>query len=253
METLDLFIEYLIEQVNNRSIFVWGAQGQKKPVVCERWIRKREDGTGGTIINHKYETYADIAVSEWEKRVEEGYGEVLRAFDCSGLGVYFFLAYNLIKNDMSANSLYGLCTPTNEPKRGYWLFRLDERGRATHIGFMINDHEVVHAKGRQYGVVREKYKKKDGYWHKIGIPKIFNFDPEPEPTEPIKDKKIKIKGTVHVRTGNGRDYPKIGTAKNEMLPYLGQAEEAPYWYRTIFKKQIGYITSKKRYTEVVDV
>ena len=36
------FTEYLKEQVRNHSIYVWGAQGQKKPTITEAWIRKRE-------------------------------------------------------------------------------------------------------------------------------------------------------------------------------------------------------------------
>ena len=36
------FTEYLKEQVRNHSIYVWGAQGQKKPTITEEWIRKRE-------------------------------------------------------------------------------------------------------------------------------------------------------------------------------------------------------------------
>jgi hypothetical protein len=56
---------------------------------------------------------------------------------------------------------------------------------------------------------------------------------------------------VNVRKGNGPAYPKIGTARNELLPYLGQAEEEPYWYETMFEGSHGYITSNKRYTEVI--
>ena len=36
------FTEYLKEQVRNHSIYVWGAQGQKKPTITEAWIRKKE-------------------------------------------------------------------------------------------------------------------------------------------------------------------------------------------------------------------
>lgn len=36
---------------------------------------------------------------------------------------------------------------------------------------MIDDNYVIHAKGREYGVIKEAY---DAYyWNKIGIPKIF--------------------------------------------------------------------------------
>lgn len=248
--TADEFTEYLKEQVANGSIYVWGAQGQKAPTVCETWIRRMEKATGGTEINGHYETYAAIAVTAWTHKVREGYGEVLRAFDCSGLGVYFFLKHKLIRYDMNANALMRLCEAAEKAEKGFWVFRTDGRGRATHIGYMISDKELVEAKGRAYGVVKTKYKKSD--WNFVGKPKIFEFGPEPQPEPPAPtEKQIKVKGNVNVRKGNGPAYPKIGTARNELLPYLGQAEEEPYWYKTEFEGTRGYITSNKRYTEVI--
>ena len=264
----DGFIEYLKEQVENGSIYVWGAQGQKAPTVNETWIRRMEKATGGTEINGHYETYAAIAVTAWTHKVREGYGEVLRAFDCSGLGVYFFLKHKLIRYDMNANALMRLCEPAEKPKRGYWVFRLDVRGRATHIGYMISDKELVEAKGRAYGVVKTEFKEKDWMW--IGKPKIFEFEPEPQPVPPAPqptEKAVKVVGgSVHVRKGNGKDSESIGTVHNakyyreheidkpgDVMPYLGQADEDPYWYKVEYVGQEAYISSKKQYTALVEV
>ena len=235
------FIKYLKEQVENRSIYVWGAQGQYEPTVCEKWICKREKNTGGTTVNGKYMTYADIAVNMWKSRHDQ-YGSVLRAFDCSGLGVCFFLDHKLIKSDLSANGLKRLCTEAKDRKAGYWAFRLNAKGKATHIGYFIDSDYIIEAKGRAYGVVKTKYKA--SAWDFIGIPSIFDFSPD-------TDKKIKVKGSVNVREGNGTKYKKIGTAKNCLLPYFGQAEDPPYWYKTQFKGVDGYISSKERLTEIV--
>lgn len=245
-KNLSEFIAYLQDQVDNGSIYVYGAQGQKAPVVNERWIRKMERDTGGTIVSGHYTSYANIAVTAWKMKVEAGYGDVLRAFDCSGLVVFWLLQKKLIDHDKTANGLMGLCETVSEPQAGFWVFRTSN-GRATHIGYMVSDTELIEAKGRAYGVVKREYKPKE--WNRIGKPKIFDFGPEPEPGE----KKIRVKGNVRVRTGNGPDYPKIGTAHDELLPYLGQADEAPNWYRTVFDSQEGYITSNKRYTELVEV
>ena len=95
----DAFREYLLEQVRNHSIYVWGAQGQKKPTITEAWIRKRE----------KTKRNAERAIRHWKKEVEAGYGDVLRAFDCSGLGVFFFLKNNLIDHDINAEGLRSMC------------------------------------------------------------------------------------------------------------------------------------------------
>lgn len=86
---------------------------------------------------------------------------------------------------------------------------------------------------------------------------VLNDGPKSERpgTEPSYDPlrtAILVKGSVKVRTGNGTEYPVIGTARNCKLVYLGQAEEEPYWYKTVFKGQGGYITSKEKYTELVE-
>jgi hypothetical protein len=150
--------------------------------------------------------------------------------------------------DMSANSMMKQCTLMDEPKKGYWVFRLDDSGKAVHIGYMISDTHVIHAKGRAYGVCREKYAA--SFWHRIGKPKCVNFDnPEPKPT----GYEIKVLGSVNVREGNGVLTKKIATVKNCNLPYLGQAVEKPNWYLTIVNGKQGYITSNPKYTRIVEV
>lgn len=76
-------------------------------------------------------------------------------------------------------------------------------------------------------------------------------EPEPEPPKPMKTV-IKVKGSVHVRMGNGPIYPTIGTAWNCELPYLGQATDFPNWYSTLFNGKKGFITSNKKYTELIE-
>ena len=243
---LDDFIKYLLEQVANHSIYVWGAQGQKSPVVCEAWIRRREQDTGGTVINGKYRTYADIAVEFWKKQVAEGYGNVLRAFDCSGLVVFWLLNHKLIKHDMTANGLYGLCKPTNDLRAGYWVFRLSS-GRATHIGVLVDDHTVVEARGRAYGVVHREYDQK--YWHAIGIPNVFEFG---------GDKYVRVLGkktrSVYIRNAPNKSGKRIATAHGgDTFPLLGIAPNEPHWYNIDYNGQTdAWITNGKTYTEVIE-
>ena len=69
---------------------------------------------------------------------------------------------------------------------------------------------------------------------------------------------ILVKGSVRVRTGNGTDNPQIkptvskATNPSGLLPYYGQAEESPYWYKTEWQGQPGYISSVSKYTELVE-
>ncbi len=138
------FTTYLREQVNNHSIYVWGAQGQKKPTITKEWIRKRE----------KTKRNADRAIAHWEKEVRLGYGDVLRAFDCSGLGTYFFLKHDLIDHDVNAEGLRSLCrrVDRSEVREGDMAFRM-QNGRAVHVGYVIDRAHLVEAKGRDDGVV----------------------------------------------------------------------------------------------------
>ncbi len=156
----DAFKEYLLEQVRNHSIYVWGAQGQKKPTITEEWIRKRE----------KTKRNADRAIRHWKKEVAAGYGDVLRAFDCSGLGVFFFLKHNLIDHDVNAEGLRTLCTAIDrrDVRTGDMAFRMSG-GRAVHVGYAIDHDRLVEAKGRDDGVVLSKI----GKWDRFGRPPFF--------------------------------------------------------------------------------
>ena len=157
---IDTFREYLYTQVRNHSIYVWGAQGQKKPTITEAWIRKRE----------KNQRDADRAVAHWKKEVRLGYGDVLRAFDCSGLGVYFFLREKLIDHDVNAEGLRKLCTVIrrDEVKAGDMTFRM-RNGRAVHVGYAVDANHVVEAKGRDDGVVESRI----SGWDRYGRPSFL--------------------------------------------------------------------------------
>lgn len=251
MDTVKLsdYNAYLCEQVGQP--YVLGGQHTKlTPDNYVAVITKREPD----------ETHREDAIA-FCKRLFDAGATVLYAYDCSGLGMYFLQnVKHVYDHDMNANRMMQECDVASEPKCGYWLFRLND-GRATHIGYMVSDTEVIHAKGRVYGVVREAYKK--SYWHRIGKPRCIEFDepsPEPQPEPPAPEPpeptvQIAVKGTVRVRRGNGKLSKKICTVgergKVTYLPYLGQAPESPYWYMTRVNGQDGYITSDPKYTYLI--
>ena len=238
---LNDFLSYLELQVGQP--YLWGGQHTKlTPYTYVDIIERKETSAQN----------AEDAIAYCKTLFDNG-ASVLYAYDCSGLGMYYL--QNVTKtysHDMSANGMMGECEKADEPKKGYWVFRLND-GKATHIGYMVSDTEVIHAKGRKFGVVKEKYKK--SYWHCVGIPKCIDFEePEPEPPEPPTPTiKIKVKGSVRVREGNGVLSKKIKTVKNCLLPYCGQAIESPYWYMTEVDGKEGYISSKPKLTELVEV
>ena len=154
------FIKHLNMQVGQP--YVWGGQHLRLTLGdYVRLIGRREENAS----NEKK------AIAFCNKLFAAGASELF-AYDCSGLGMYWLQnVKGLYQNDMSANGMMGKCTIVKDkPKRGYWVFRLSG-SRASHIGYMVDDEHVIHAKGRSYGVVKEKYSAL--YWHRIGIPKIF--------------------------------------------------------------------------------
>lgn len=176
------FLDYLQEQITNHSIYVWGAQGQKSPTITEAWIRKRETS----------DMYYEKAVAFWKKQCNAGYGDVLRAFDCSGLGMYWLQnVKKIMKSDCSANGLYGKCKKLDKSnlRVGDFVFHLDSNGRATHIGYVADtDLNVIEAQGRDYGVVKRplsagKWKAfgHPPFWTEDEIAEIEGHEPAPEP------------------------------------------------------------------------
>ena len=234
---LSEFNSYLTEQIGQP--YVWGGQHLRlTPENYVREITKRE----------KDATHRATAIKYSENRFADG-KTVLYAYDCSGLGMYYLQNVEKVySHDMTANGMMGQCVLMDEPKKGYWVFRLNDSGKAVHIGYMVSDTYVIHAKGRAYGVCREKYSA--SFWHRIGKPKCVDFDDAPEPRH---DYEIKVKGSVNVREGNGVLHKKIATVRNCNIPYLGQAVEKPNWYLTIVNGKQGYITSNPKYTSIVEV
>ncbi|MEA4969903.1 MAG: peptidoglycan-binding protein [Candidatus Pelethousia sp.] len=170
---LNKFISYLEEQVRNHSVYVWGGQGEQGRQVSEAWIRKRENSTAN----------AARAIAFWRKQVLAGYGDVLRAFDCSGLAVYFLLKEGLLSNDTTADGLMRKCARISqgELRRGDFVFKVDAKGKAYHVGYIVDDAlNVIEAQGRDTGVIKSSLKG----WNAYGRPPFFNavVTPTPVPT-----------------------------------------------------------------------
>lgn len=234
------FCDYLIAQVGQP--YVWGGQHTKlTPDNYEAVITRKESDP----------VYRLQAIRYCKARFDMG-AVVLYAYDCSGLGMFWLQSNKILPHDLNANSMWKLCEETDTPKRGYWVFRFNGE-KASHIGYMISDTECIHAKGRSYGVCREKFRKE--YWHKVGIPSCMDFDPDPEPPtppEPHPYKTVKVKRKCRVRAGNGTQFKTLAIAyKGNEFPMIGQDERDPYWYIIEWKGTQAWITSNSRYTEEV--
>ena len=241
------FDAYLIDQIGQP--YVWGAQHLKlTPANYVEQITRRESN----------EQHRKDAIAYCKAKFDAG-ATVLYAYDCSGLGMFWLEnVKGIYDHDMAADGMIGKCDIVSAPKNGYWLFRVNEDGKATHIGYMVSDTEYIESKGRKYGVVKGVYAEAKSDWHVIGKPKCMDFN-EPQPAPQPTEKMIKVKGSVRVRVGNGTKYKQIKPTVNKatcptgLLPYMGKAPYDPYWYRTIWQGHDGYISSKPQYTELVDV
>ena len=171
MARLQEFIDYLEEQVANHSIYIWGGQGQKYPTLTEAWIKSKESGT-----------HEKNALKTYQAAVAAGFKEKTRAFDCSGLGMFWLQnVKHISKTDLNSNGMKGKCTliEQSQLRKGDWVFRTyktgSNKGRAYHIGYVVDDDlNVIEAQGRAYGVVKRPLSK--GSWNTFGRPSYFVDD-----------------------------------------------------------------------------
>ncbi len=250
-KTVNGFIAYLKEQVGQP--YLWGGQHTRlTPENYVRVIERKEAGRGGYPDGT---SYAQACIDFCTKKFNEG-ATVLYAYDCSGLGCYWLCNLtHLYKCDVNANTMMGRCVLKEEPpRRGWWVFRLSGK-RASHIGYMIDDHYLVEAKGRKYGVVKTKFRAKD--WDRWGIPKVFEKEltpqpePQPEPPAPTPERFVEVLGkSVNVRNTDSKKGRILFTAhRGDRFPFVCVAPSG--WYEIDTKKGQGFITSLARYTKLI--
>lgn len=166
------YLDYLEEQYRNHSIYVFGAQGEDHTIISISWIERMETTP----------TNAQRAITHWKKQCDLGYGMVLRAFDCSGLGLYK-LHQMFGTPDMTAADMYkNLCDPINreDVRKGDWVFHDNGKG-IHHVGYVVDDKKnVIECKGRDYGVVKLGWGVSS--WNKYGRPKVFKAEIEGKTT-----------------------------------------------------------------------
>lgn len=162
------FIKYLNSRVGI-SPYVWGAQGQSF------WSY---EALFAFIERHETGNDRKRALAYAKKLQDAGVPiENIQVFDCSGYGMYYLQnKTGLYKHDMSANGMYGQCTPIKKSELcvGDWVFR-GGSGRKYHVGYVTEIKNGVpwinECKGRDDGVIKAPLK--GSYWNAFGRPKIF--------------------------------------------------------------------------------
>lgn len=175
MINMQTYLDYLNDQVD-RAIYVRGAQGQNVLAMSdpEGWIRAMETTRRSDYAQHveEYNRNADRAIALYRQRVAAGVNPI-RAFDCSGLTMYYAIDIaSITADDLTASGIYKkLCTikPAGVPQfPGQLIFRSSNGTTAgiTHMGTYIGNGQIIECRGRDYGVIRRAYKESD--WNFTG-------------------------------------------------------------------------------------
>ena len=156
--TYEEFRKYLEEQVANRSLYLWGGQGEPLGKLTDGYIRQKETSAANA---RRVIRLRDVRKKKYPK---------LRAFDCSGLGVCFLLEKGAMEKDMTANGMMGKCAPISKARLepGDFVFRV-KNGKAHHIGYVVDAGYVIEAYGRDKGVIKRTLNAGGAtYWNAFG-------------------------------------------------------------------------------------
>lgn len=159
--------EYLLKQVRNGSIYLWGGQGENLTILTDIYIKAKET----SLANAKR------VIALRDKRIKQGFKD-LKAFDCSGLGVFELMLEGVLSHDTTAHGLYNKCEKIKKTaiRPGDFVFRVDGEGHAYHIGYVVSQDldgnkgtYVVESHGRDVGVVLTTVNKYGAsYWNAAG-------------------------------------------------------------------------------------
>lgn len=176
---LNEFCEYMSKFIGeNRTIvgiYVSGGQGEQSPKLCDKWIARMEQDAGNR--QRALDAYHNA-----QKNLKPG--QTIKAFDCSGLIMYFLQNQKGISDDRTARGIYStLCTPINRAMLypGDLVFRADKTGKIVHCGivYAVNDQyaDILESKGRDYGVVLTYFNMENGYeWNRFARLKCLETD-----------------------------------------------------------------------------
>lgn len=176
---LNEFCDYMSKFIGeNRAIvgiYVSGGQGEQAPKLSDKWITRMEQDPANR-------QRAIVTYHKAQKNLKPG--QTIRAFDCSGLIMYFLQNQKGISDDRTARGIYStLCTPINREMLypGDLVFRADKTGKIVHCGivYAVNDDyaDILESKGRDYGVVLSYFNIKNGYeWNRYGRLKCLETD-----------------------------------------------------------------------------
>ncbi len=155
---IDRFLAYAASRTG--CLYVSGGQGQAMDPALIRKLEKDDS-------NYKR------ALASYNRHVSAGTSVL--GYDCSGLIVAYLLGNRLTDRDLTANGIfYTICDEIDKDdlRGGDLVFKKYlASSKIYHCGVYMGDGSVVHAKGRDYGVVREPLSAAG--WNRYGRLKTF--------------------------------------------------------------------------------
>lgn len=180
------FIAKLEKEVKNRSIYVWGGQGEK---ASEEIIERKES----TAKNRKR------ALKLYNARKAKY--KSMRVFDCSGLVCKLWGEVGAQKKtfDTTANGLMkNYCDTIKKAALmpGDLVFRVytsgADKGKAYHVGVVVDfENNVIEAKGRDDGVVKRAFSASKNYWNAYGRPECMKAEIEAQEHKFVLSRNLK--------------------------------------------------------------
>ena len=141
-----LFNKYIRSKVG--CAYLWGGQGESVYAMIKKMAVSKCQSDENTDKMLKFLAAHGVKDIEF--------------FDCSGLGVTYLLEQNAISYDMTADGFYRKCTKIEkkDARPSDMVFLLNSSGKATHIGYIVEDGIVVHALNQTVGVIEEPLSKR---------------------------------------------------------------------------------------------
>lgn len=133
------FVAYVNSKVG--CPYLWGGQGETLYEIITEYAKGKNQSESATRDMIKFMGIKDVEF-----------------FDCSGLGVDYLLKHGLISHDTTSDGLYRKCDKISaaEAVPGDFVFLLNGSGKATHVGYVVENGYVVHALDQKKGVIKEK-------------------------------------------------------------------------------------------------
>lgn len=169
------FCKYLNKIVKYHGLYLWGGQGEFV----------EENGRVDVNMIAVMEQTAESAKRVLDRLVDcylAGYDmSKARFFDCSGLGVFYFMKKGYLTSDTTADGLYRLCKEHPifaDLKPGDMVFKSKtSTGKWGHVGYISGRNEngellATEARGRAYGVVTRPLS--IGEWTGTGRPDFWS-------------------------------------------------------------------------------